>query len=112
MENLELSLSYLNWGIVIMTTFGLFALFSKKIKSIGALLVLTLIPAWIFAAVFQGLIYLYLNNFQILFSISGFANLLAYTLPITLLFGGLTFFFQYRKFKKSLNSVPPTRPQS
>jgi hypothetical protein len=106
MENQELALGYLNWGVIIITTFGLFALFSKKKKSIGALLALTLIPAWIFAAVVQGLIYLNINNSQILLVPSGFANLLAETLPITIVFGGLTFYFQYRKLKKSLDNRP------
>lgn len=106
MENQDQALGYLNWGVVIVTTLVLFTLFSKKKKAIGSLLALTLIPAWIFAAVVQGLIYLNIDNSKILFVPSGVAILLAETLPITLLFGGLTFYFQYRKLKKSQDINP------
>jgi len=104
MENQELALGYLNWGVIILSTLGLFALFSKRKKSLISLLALTLIPVWILSAIVQGLIYLIINKSHILFVPTGFANLLAETLPIVIFFGGLTFFFKYRRFKKSLSN--------
>jgi hypothetical protein len=97
----ELTWGYVNWLLIIGMTIGFFSLFSRKHKELGKLIALVLIPVWIIIAIVRGIEYMSFNNSDILFSSDGYLNLLAETLPILILFGGATFYFQYKKMKKA-----------
>lgn len=100
MQNQTLMYEYLNWATVIFTVIGLFNYYCRIHKSLIRLILLTLIPAWLIAAVIRGFIHLATDGLTLLLSLRGFTILLAETLLVVIIFGGITFFFKYRKFKK------------
>ncbi len=104
MSNDELTRGYAQWAIIIGLTIILFPIFSKKYNSLGKLSAFVLIPVWIIAAIIKGVEYLHYKNIYKLLSFDGFLNLLAETLPMVLLFGGITFYLKYRKIKKVTQS--------
>jgi uncharacterized membrane protein YczE len=106
MEDLRLTIGYLIWALVIGLTLGFFSFFSKKNNKLGSLIFLVLLPVWIIAAIALGIEHMYIDDSMELFSIRGFVMLLAESLPLLILFGGITFTIKYLKFKKNKNSVP------
>jgi len=101
MDNTTLALGYALWVIVVGLTIGFFSYFSNKHKSIGALLFFVLVPTWIITAILTGVKNVYSGNTTDLYSIIGFAGLLAESLPIIILIGGITFTIKYMKFKRN-----------
>lgn len=101
MDDIRLAISYSECVIIVGLVLGFFSLFSKKHKSIGSLLPLIFIPVWIIIAIVKGMEYMYFGNSPKLFSLLGFIGLLAETLPMMLLVGGITFTVKYLKFRKS-----------
>ena len=97
MENLAI-IGYVEWVIVILTTIMFFGFYSKKYKSFSKLLFFVLFSTWIVISIVKGFGEWYSKESNDLFSIEGFTFLMARTLPILLIFGGLTFYFKYRKF--------------
>lgn len=105
MDDLQLSMEYFKWIIIVGLTLQLFSFFSKKHSSIGQLLILVLGPVWLVIAVIEGLLRIYFESSYILFSFEGFAGLLAHTLPSFVIFGVLTFWIKYYRFKKRENAI-------
>lgn len=102
MEQVRTGISYLEWGVIIGLTILLFAFFSLKFQKIGSLLTFVLIPTWIIAAIMKGSENLYFDNANELSSFYGLSMLLAESLPMVLIFGGITFWIKYKRFKKTL----------
>lgn len=101
MVNQELLMGYLEWAIIIILTSGLFSYFSKRYENFFMLFTIVLIPVWLIAAIIKGIEYIiFKNNYYSLLSLRGFIGLLAFTLPMLFLFGGITFAIKYRKFRK------------
>ena len=101
MEDTKLAIGYAIWVIIIGLVLGLFSYFSKKNKNLGSLLFLVMVPTWVITAIIKGVEYKYLENSDKLFSAWGFAMLLAETLPMLILIGGITFSIKYLKFRKN-----------
>jgi len=70
-------------------------------KKFGSLLVFVLIPTWIITTIIKSIEYMYFENSTELISIKGFILLLAETLPMLILIGGITFALKYLKFRKN-----------
>jgi len=100
MDDTRLAIGYAVWVIIVGLTLGFFSYFSKRHKKFGSLLVFVLIPTWIITAIIKGIEYMYFENSTELLSIMGFILLLAETLPMVVLIGGITFSLKYMKFKK------------
>jgi len=58
---------------------------------------------WISISIILGCEYLFFRDSYMLFSIDGFTSLMKESLPMTIIFGGLTFFIKYRGLKKILD---------
>jgi hypothetical protein len=105
MNNQELLRGYAEWAIIIVLTIGLFAYFSKKYSNFWKLFSFVLIPVWLIIAIVKGIEYIiYDNTSYLLLSIKGFFVLLSETLPMLLLFGGITFGIKYWKLRKRLKA--------
>lgn len=103
MEDISVHIAYAEWVIIIGLTLGFFSFFSKKYKKIVSLLPMVLVSTWIIISIVKGLEYLYFDNSNELLSFRGFTMLLAETLPMLILIGGITFGIKYFKFKKKRN---------
>jgi len=99
MDNSEL-LSYAYVPVIIMITIVFFIYYSVRYKNFRKLFPLVLISVWVIIAVFKGFEYLYFHDSYILFSSDGYMGLLAETLPMTVIIGGITFFIKYRKMRR------------
>ena len=100
MEDTRLMIGYAIWVIIVGLVLGFFSYFSKKNKKLGGLLFFVLVPTWVLTTIIKGLEYKYFENSNELFTARGFAMLLAETLPMLILIGGITFTIKYLKFKK------------
>lgn len=100
MEDIRVLIGYIEWVIIIGLTISFFSYFSKKYSKLGSLLPFVLISTWIITAIIKGLEYSYFDNSNELFSFSGFTMLLAETLPMLILIGGITFTIKYLQFQK------------
>lgn len=100
MEETKQLVDYAIWVIIVGLTLGFFSYFSKLHKSLLKLILTVLIPTWIITALIKGLEYYYFNNSYELFSIREFTMLLAESLPIIIVFGGITFTIKYLKSRK------------
>lgn len=100
MEDTRLMIGYAIWVIIVGLVLGFFSYFSKKNKKFGGLLFFVLVPTWVLTTIIKGLEYIYFENSNELFTARGFAMLLAETLPMLILIGGITFTIKYLKFKK------------
>ncbi|HBL76014.1 MAG: hypothetical protein A2W90_11395 [Bacteroidetes bacterium GWF2_42_66] len=101
MEDTRLMIGYAIWVIIVGLTLGFFAYFSKKYKKLGSLLFLVFIPTWIITALIKGIESMYFENSNDFFSFFGIVGLLAETLPMMILIGGITFTLKYLKFRKT-----------
>ena len=101
MDNIRLAISYSECVIIVGLALGFFSLFSKKYKRFGSLLPFIFIPVWLIIGIVKGMEYMYFDNSPKLFSLLGFIGLLAETLPLLILVGGITFSIKYLKFRKS-----------
>jgi hypothetical protein len=101
MDDTRLMIGYAIWVIIIGLTLGFFSYFSKKHSKLGSLLFWVLIPTWLITAIIKGIESMYFENTNDLFSVMGVVGLLAETLPMLILIGGITFTIKYLKFKKN-----------
>lgn len=104
MDDLSLSLGYLLWVVIIVSTIIIFNYYSKKYDKLLVLIPVVIIPVWIIAAILQGLINFYINNSTEVFTSLGI-YLMADTFAHVLLFGSITFALKYLQFKKNRNKV-------
>jgi len=89
--------------IIIVVTIFFFSFFSKKNLKLKKLLPLVLLLVWISISIILGFEYLFFRDSYMLFSFDGFTSLMKESLPMSLIFGGLTFFIKYRSNRKNLN---------
>lgn len=101
MEDIRLLIEFAIYIFIIGMVIVLFNYFSTKGKKIAGLLLFVIVPTWIVTAIVKGLEYKYFENSNELFTLRGFTLLLAETLPMLFLLGGITFTIKYLKFKKS-----------
>lgn len=101
MDDFRLAIGYAEWIIIIGLTLGFFSYYSKKYKKFGSLFPLVLISTWVIIAIIKGAEYMYFENSFQLLSLRGFVILLAETLPMLILIGGITFGIKYMKFRKN-----------
>jgi len=102
MDDIRLAIGYFEWIILVGLCLGFFSYFSKKYNSFGILFPLVLIPTWIIIAITKGVEYMYFDNSSNFLTLLGFIGLLAETLPMIILIGGITFAIKYMKFRKSI----------
>ncbi len=103
MEETRQIIDYAIWVIIVGLTLGFFSYFSKRYQSLGRLIVFVLIPTWIITALVKGLEYLYIDNSYNFLTLWEFSMLLAETLPVLIIFGGITFTVKYLKQKRQKN---------
>ena len=103
MDDIRLIIGYTEWVIIIGLTLGFFSYYSRKFNKIGSLFPLVLISVWIVIAIIKGIENMYFDNLFLLFSFKGFILLLAETLPMLILIGGITFGILYFRFRKKTN---------
>lgn len=101
MDDTRLMIGYAIWVIIVVLVIIFFAHFSKRTHKLGSLLFFALVPTWIITTIIKGVEYKYFENSNELFSIRGFTMLLAETLPLLILFGGITFTIKYLKLRKT-----------
>jgi hypothetical protein len=105
MDGHRMLFDYLVWCALIVLVLILFSAISNKFRKLWELLLLVLVPTWFAISVVKGMQYLYFDNSTELFSFLGFIELLAETLPMTIIFGGITFWFSFRRIKSQNRSV-------
>jgi ABC-type spermidine/putrescine transport system permease subunit I len=101
MDDTRLMIGYAIWVIIIGLTLGFFTYFSKKHSKLGSLLFLVMLPTWIITALIKGIESMYFDNSNDLLSGFGIVGLLAETLPMLILIGGITLTLKYLKFRKT-----------
>jgi hypothetical protein len=101
MEDLTLTLGYLEWAIIVAVSIGLFNYFSEKYKKLFQLGSLVFLSSWIIATIVRGLKYMILDSNYELLSIRGFLMIMSEVLILVILFSGLTITFKYLKFRKT-----------
>lgn len=101
MEDLRTFIGLAIYAIIIGLVIGLFNYFSNRGKKLVGLLVYVMIPTWVVIAILKGLEYYYFESSNELFSARGFTLLLAETLPMLFIIGGITFSVKYLKFKRN-----------
>ena len=87
--------------IIIVVTIFFFSYFSKKNLKLKKLLPLVMLLVWISISIILGFEYLFFRDSYMLFSFDGFLSLMKEALPMSLIFGSLTFFIKYRSLKKN-----------
>ena len=100
MEDMRMTIGYVFWIVIVALTLGLFSYFSKKYKNLGSLLFFVLVPTWAIVAIMKGLEVSYYDSSKDLEFLKGFGLLLADTLPMLIVVGGITFTLRYLKFRK------------
>ena len=100
---IERSIPYLIYFVVVILTNYFFSFYSKKIKETGKKFVAVFFTIWIIITFVKMLTdYIYKPNFKIYLDLKIFAGLLASSLPLVLIFGGITFYIKQNKFKKTI----------
>lgn len=102
-DNQDLLKGIIQLVIIIVVTLFFFSYFYKKNLKLKNLLPLVMLLVWISMSIIMGFEYLFFRNSYILFSFDGFISLMKESLPMTLIFGGLTFFINYRRLIKKLD---------
>jgi len=100
-DNQDILKGVIQLVIIVVVTLIFFAIFSKKNLNLKKLIPLVLILVWISISIILGFEYLIFRDSNILFSFDGFISLMKESLPMSLLFGGLTFFIKYRRSLKA-----------
>lgn len=78
-----------------------FSYFSKKTDQLKKLFPLVLLLVWISVSFVLGLEYLFFRDSNVFTSFEAILSLMKESLPMSLIFGGLTFFVKYRSLRKS-----------
>ena len=100
---IERSIPYLIYFVIVVLTNYFFSFYSKKIKETGKKFIAVIFPIWIIITFLKMLTdYIYKPNYEIYLDIKIFAGLLAFSLPLVLIFGGITFYIKQNKFKKTI----------
>ncbi len=94
MEKSELYFQYVMWLVVFLCVKFLFDYISKKTSNLGKLLLGTILPTWLIITIIT-----YINGTLIGDRVTPFFLYSAETLAMTLLIGGITFIYKYKKFK-------------
>jgi len=102
-DNQDLLKGVIQLIIIIVVTILFFSYFSKKNLKLKKLLPLVMLLVWISISIILGFEYLFFRDSYMLFSFDGFTSLMKESLPMSLIFGGLTFFIKYRRLRKKLN---------
>ena len=102
-DNQDLLKGVIQLIIIIVVTILFFSYFSKKNLKLKKLLPLVMLLVWISISIILGFEYLFFRDSYMLFSFDGFISLMKEALPMSLIFGGLTFFIKYRSNRKNLN---------
>ncbi len=100
-DNHDLLKGIIQLVIIIVVTIFFFSYFSKKNLKLKKLLPLVMLLVWISISIMLGFEYLLFRDSYLLFSFNGFTSLMKEALPMTLIFGGLTFFIKYRSTRKT-----------
>jgi len=100
-DNQDLLKGIIQLVIIIVVTIFFFSYFSKKNLNLKKLLPLVMLLVWISISFMLGFEYIFFRDSYMLFSFNGFASLMKESLPMTLIFGGLTFFIKYRSNMKT-----------
>jgi hypothetical protein len=97
---IERSIPFLIYFVIVVLTNYFFSIYSKKIKATGKKFIAVIFPIWIIITFLKMLTdYIYNPNFKIYLDFKTFAGLLAFNLPLVLIFGGITFYFKQKKYK-------------
>ena len=92
---------YILWFLIVIFTNYFFSIFSKKTKSTSKILIAVFLPVWLIITVVKIVCdIIYLNEFNI-FPVA-FIGQLIQNIPQVVIIGGIAFFVQYRKFKKTI----------
>jgi len=102
-DNQDLLKGVIQLIIIIVVTIFFFSYFSKKNLKLIKLFTLVMLLVWISISIILGFEYLFFRDSYMLFSFNGFTSLMKESLPMSLIFGGLTFFIKYRSLRKKLN---------
>jgi hypothetical protein len=104
MEEIRNFVAYVEWGIVIGLTILFFAYFSRIHQKFGRLLTFVLIPTWLILTIVKGVENLYFDKVNGFTSFYGFSMLMAESLPLVLIFGGITFGVKFNRFRKRIKA--------
>ena len=99
-DNQDLLKGAIQLIIIIVVTIFFFSYFSKKNLKLIKLFTLVMLLVWISISIILGFEYLFFRDSYMLFSFDGFTSLMKESLPMNLIFGGLTFFIKYKRLKK------------
>lgn len=92
---------YILWFLIVILTNYFFSIFSKKTKSTSKVLIGVFLPVWLIITLVKIVCdIIYLNEFNI--SLVAFIGQLIQNIPQVVIIGGIAFFVQYRKFKKTI----------
>ncbi len=97
MNDTSMLFTYTKWVLIVGLVILLFNYFVKKNRNIGVLLLQVMLPAWLILAIIEGFEMLLKEDATLLFSIKGIVLLLARTLPMIVVVGGITFAAKYIK---------------
>ena len=87
--------------MIVILTIYFFSIFSKKTKSTSKVLIGVFLPVWLIITLVKIVCdIIYLNEFNI--SLVAFIGQLIQNIPQVVIIGGIAFFVQYRKFKKTI----------
>lgn len=102
-DNQDLLKGVIQLVIIFIVTISFFSYFSKKKIKFKKLFPLVMLLVWISISIILGFEYLFFRDSYMLFSFDGFTSLMKESLPMTLIFGGLTFFLKYRRHRKRMD---------
>ena len=92
---------YILWFLIVILTNYFFSIFSKKTISTSKVLIGVFLPVWLIITLVKIVCdIIYLNEFNI--SLVAFIGQLIQNIPQVVIIGGIAFFVQYRKFKKTI----------
>lgn len=103
MENTSSINEYVMWIVIISLTIFFFNYFVKIFPDYKKLFPSVFVVVWICATIITGCFEYFSSSSIYSFSFIGFAGLMAFRLPTTLIIGGITFWIKYNKFQKKSN---------
>ena len=98
-------INYGQWVFIIVLTLIFYNILSKRSYKYVKLMLLTLFPVWIMTAILNGVIDISINNTNAFTSSTKIIGLLAFTLPMVLMIGGITFLIKYFNSKKRKKAI-------
>lgn len=101
MENTSPLNEYVMWIIIISLTIFFFNYFVKIYPNFKKLFPSVFVVVWICTTIITACFEYFPSNTIYPFSFTGFAGIMFFRLPATLIIGGITFWIKYNKFKKN-----------